>query len=216
MQRRLHSFSELASSVGRFEMETIPNRGIRREHSAMDVGRAETLGLFAASRIFACYPEDDRASVINLLSKLGDRSKKHWELRAPRSERERKLWERLLAEDHVLIFEAPMSSDWQEHVIRQMYLPDVAAVPSSCLSQEWENFEKASFKSAENLLHLSLGVWRTVCTFVGNGDLFNSAVRIASERPPMMWGYTVPAFRDICRSRRFIFGRKPKAQETDL
>ncbi len=210
MTPTMHTFSEMALCTGRFEMEAIPGDGVRRQRSAIDVDRAEALGLFTATKIYACYPEDEQLSMSQLADKLGRRCREGWELSPPESTVDRSLWDKLLLTDQVLIFEAPTSREWLEVLTSQLFRPFVAEVPSISHFRQWVEFEKASFKSANDLLHVSFGIGRSLCTFVGTGEIFNTAVAAASLRPPMLRGYPGPAFKDIARSRKNIFGASPK------
>lgn len=214
MSTPLHSFSELASALGRFEMETTSNQGNWGTKSLIGLDQASALRLFEAESILACEPETNSAARRQLLDDLGERGARYWNLRAPVSPVEMTRWKKLLAADQALIFVATDKDGWLENLIGNLHVPYVAAVPSMSLTESWLSFERKAFREASELLHISVGATRKSFTFVGTGALFDKAVALASHRPPMMWGYPPDAFKETLRSRKLIFPAKKDAAKS--
>ena len=213
MMEKTHTFAELALGVGRFEMQPLPNQGDMHWDSLIRLSQAEALGLFQAAEIRACSLVEKSARQHEILDALGSVSGKHWILRPPATDQQAKQWDRLLKSDQVLVFVAPLHPEWLSTLIRQLHSPFVAMFPSMSLTEDWLRYERKAFKGVNNGVHVSLGAGRATVTFVGTGELFSSAVSCASERPPMMWGYPTPAFRDTLRSRKLIFPKSATAPE---
>jgi hypothetical protein len=200
----LRSFAELALATGRFEMELTARQGDMHESSLIGLDLAAELGLFEAKSIVLCGPASRSKRSRRTIATLGELAGDDWILRCPASAAEIEAWDRLLAGDEILVFEASNAS-WAAHVASSLHSPHVAVFPGMGLTEQWLEYERRAFVAADNQLHVTLDSGRSSMTFVGVGPLFEVAIDHASLRPPLMHGYSNAGFRETAKSRELIF-----------
>lgn len=199
----LRSLADMARAAGRFEMHRSANQPNQIYKSMLDVESAEEIGLFAAETIYGMLPDEPKAAQMKLLDSMGEKDGKVWVINPP-SDEGRVAWKRLLESDVVLCFYSAGASDWASRVVRNLYLPFVADEPLMSLEGDWRKFIKARMSGVDSAVSVSTGAKRAFYCISGVGSAFGSLVEVASERPPLMWGYPESALRSAARTRRLI------------
>ena len=198
-----YTLADMARAAGRFEMHRAANQPNQIYKSMLDVESAEEMGLFSAERIYGMLPDEPKAAQTKLLDSMGTKDGKAWLIDPPTGEKKAD-WKRLLESDVVLCFYSAGSFDWAGVAVRNLHLPFVADEPLMSLDGVWRKFMKLKLENIENAVCISTGPKRAFYCVCGVGSGFQSLVDVASERPPLMWGYPEYALRSAAKTRRLI------------
>lgn len=199
-----YTLADMARSAGRFEMHRSANQPNQIYKSMLDVEFAARAGLFLAEKIYGILPDEPKAAQTKLLDSMGAKDGKAWLIAPPTGEGVA-AWKRLLESDVVLCFYSAGAADWASNAVKSLYLPFVADEPLMSLEGGWRKVIKSTFANVENAVCISTGPKRAFYCVCGVGGAFDALVDVASERPPLMWGYPESALRSVAKTRRLIF-----------